>query len=399
MIDSKQCMEEAPKAAAQDRNPWPGVPLIARIDSDSYFENMNVRVRRSMSDFGNVRQRLRVEIDEAATQNEFARLANYILALSFETCRVVPVGKLETLGDFLDGAEYLSAGVDADGAADASLGGLRTFISTADEQRAANSILVANLASLQWGHDIVVHAIQLLTHGVFGLYRRKSADPRAVTKLFTADELDADIPAKTMELIRGLPDKLQGWCSFDKAVLLYSLVRKYRPEKVVEIGIFGGRSIVPIALALRDNKAGHVVGIESWAAEASVAAENAVENDIWWLTTDYVGIKRAFFSYMVEQELHPYIRILETTSARGLATLDIIPFAHIDGGHSPVGAAQDVTAVLARMPSGGVIVLDDVEWPSTRAAVEILMDTCRLLQVTGNAAQRDLPSCAAFEKL
>ena len=202
-----------------------------------------------------------------------------------------------------------------------------------------------------------------------------------------------------MELIRGLPDRLQGWCSFDKAILLYSLVRKYRPERVVEIGIFGGRSIVPIALALRDNKAGHVVGIESWAAEAAVAVENAVENDIWWLTTDYVGIKRAFFSYIVEEELHPYVRILETTSARGLATLDIIQFAHIDGGHSAVGAAQDVTSVLARMPSGGVIVLDDVEWPSTRAAVEILMDTCRLLEVTGNPAQHDLPSCAAFVKL
>lgn len=399
MIDGKQLMKKAPKAAAQDRNPWPGIPLIARIDSESYFENMNVRVRRAMSDFGNLRQRLRIEVDEAATQNEFALLANKLLALGFEACRVIPMGRLETIGDFLDGARYLSGGVDANGESDASLGQLRTFITMADDQRAAKGIPVASLASLQWGQDVVAHAMQLLTQGIFGLYRRKSADPRTVTKLFTADELDAAIPAKTAKLIRSLPDRLQGWCSFDKAILLYSLVRKYRPEKVVEIGIFGGRSIVPIALALRDNKAGHVVGIESWAAEATVAAENAVENDIWWLTTDYVGIKRAFLSYIVEEELHPYIRILETTSARGLATLDTIQFAHIDGGHSPVGAAQDVTAVLARMPSGGVIVLDDVEWPSTRAAVEILMDTCRLLEVTGNLAQRDLPSCAAFVKL
>ncbi|MBI2810794.1 MAG: class I SAM-dependent methyltransferase [Candidatus Melainabacteria bacterium] len=43
-----------------------------------------------------------------------------------------------------------------------------------------------------------------------------------------------------------------------------------KPERVVEIGVFGGKSLVPMACALRANQKGRIYGIDPWDNKESV---------------------------------------------------------------------------------------------------------------------------------
>src|SRR5271155_2865720 len=47
--------------------------------------------------------------------------------------------------------------------------------------------------------------------------------------------------------------QLEGWCSDLKATTLVDLVLKVRPQVIVEIGVWGGKSLVPMACALKAN--------------------------------------------------------------------------------------------------------------------------------------------------
>ena len=64
--------------------------------------------------------------------------------------------------------------------------------------------------------------------------------------------------------------QLEGWCSEQKAFILIDLIQKIRPKKIVEIGVWGGMSFVPMACALRANGSGKIFGIDPWESSASL---------------------------------------------------------------------------------------------------------------------------------
>jgi predicted O-methyltransferase YrrM len=64
--------------------------------------------------------------------------------------------------------------------------------------------------------------------------------------------------------------QLPGWCTKEKAYTLASLVIGTRPAVIVEVGVFGGRSFLPMALALKELGKGMAIGIDPWSPAASV---------------------------------------------------------------------------------------------------------------------------------
>lgn len=60
-----------------------------------------------------------------------------------------------------------------------------------------------------------------------------------------------------------------GWCTLEKAYALAAAVIMLRPSLVVEVGIWAGRSFVPMALALKQIGKGQIIGIDPWKAEES----------------------------------------------------------------------------------------------------------------------------------
>jgi predicted O-methyltransferase YrrM len=257
----------------------------------------------------------------------------------------------------------------------------------------------AKQARADYLRDMIVNCIIVLSNYVFNAYQWTGDDPRKASRFFDADSAVKSMSESSAKAIAASRDQLEGWCSPQKAALLYALAREHKPTTVVEIGIYGGRSIVPMALALRDNGAGSVYGIESWSPSASVKYRTNIGNDFWWMSLDYEKLKKAFFGFLGDHELFGVVRVIETTSDRAQHIFDEIDMLHIDGGHSIFGSAQDVVNYVAKVRRGGIVVFDDINWSSTAPALQIVIDSCRLLHVVEVDGNPGIPGCAAFMKI
>jgi predicted O-methyltransferase YrrM len=57
----------------------------------------------------------------------------------------------------------------------------------------------------------------------------------------------------------GYMDQLTGWCTKAKASVLMDIILKTKAETIVEIGVWGGKSLIPMACALRANGKGQSI--------------------------------------------------------------------------------------------------------------------------------------------
>jgi predicted O-methyltransferase YrrM len=196
-----------------------------------------------------------------------------------------------------------------------------------------------------------------------------------------SEQLPDGIPADVFALILEAEEKLAGWCSREKALTIARIILEERPKTCVEIGVFGGRSLMPCAAALRHNGEGEIYGIEAWSP--NIAIENATNevNDDWWSKIDFAGIKREFYRFAAATNLTSHLRLIEAPSGRAAALFDTIDYLHIDGSHSMLNAAEDVILYARKVRSGGIVVFDDVNWASTAPARELLGALCDIVTV------------------
>jgi predicted O-methyltransferase YrrM len=204
------------------------------------------------------------------------------------------------------------------------------------------------------------------------------------THLNDAEELIRRFPVLEKFLREGFA-AIEGWCTPYKAARLFALIKAVRPAICVEIGIYGGKSLLPQALALKDAGHGLIYGIDPWSAQAATATattheSNGIANDDWWLNLDFAAIKRGFYENMVRQDLTGPTAILETTSELAAPMLPAIDILHIDGSHSEIQAAADARLYLPKVRPGGFIWFDDCDWNSTATAISLLKEAADLIE-------------------
>jgi predicted O-methyltransferase YrrM len=176
----------------------------------------------------------------------------------------------------------------------------------------------------------------------------------------------------------GAMDQLEGWCSKNKASLLVDLVFMLKPKTIVEIGVWGGKSLVPMAYALKVTESGVIYGIDPWSNTASADGMDGVNYD-WWSTVDHMYILRHLRMKIMEFGLEDQIELIRATSefATPIHDIDIL---HVDGNHSEKAAMQDVNKWVPLVRKGGIIIFDDVTWAtstaSNSAAVKWLDEHC-----------------------
>ena len=54
----------------------------------------------------------------------------------------------------------------------------------------------------------------------------------------------------------------------------------------------------------------------------------------------------------------------------------MIEMLTIDGNHSELASCRDVRLYLPMVVSGGIVIADDTDWPTTQKAVEMLKAEC-----------------------
>ena len=247
--------------------------------------------------------------------------------------------------------------------------------------------------------EVCFNTANVIYKHIFDEYRLTATDPRTATNFFECSAVRNNCPQESRAIIDACRTTLQGWCSDDKTWLLYHLVREAKPEVAVEIGIYGGRSIIPIARALRDNGYGTVTGVEAWTAGAATEQVTNLGNNFWWACHDYAVIKKDFFNFVLSHDMQMQVNVIEANSAHAHHCLGPIDFLHIDGNHSAFSASQDVVNYFSKLKPGGIIVFDDINWPSTHPALEIVMQATQLLHVIPVHEESTIPGCAAFRKI
>lgn len=180
--------------------------------------------------------------------------------------------------------------------------------------------------------------------------------------------------------------RLPGWCTQGKAIHLQHLVGQLagaqrEPIRCAEVGVYGGRSLIAIALGLRDRGlGGFVLGIDPYSptvAAADAESEKAAE---WWRSNAELEKAHAVCLSSIEQlRLSEWCAVARTEGWRLAQLLSGLALAHIDGAHSEAAAMRDVQAFLPTVRSGGMVVLDDADWASLQPAVSWLSNSCDLV--------------------
>jgi predicted O-methyltransferase YrrM len=185
---------------------------------------------------------------------------------------------------------------------------------------------------------------------------------------------------------------LAGWCSAEKTAALIETIVSRKPQLCVEIGVFGGSSLIPQALALNYNGSGRVVGIDPWAKDAALEEMIADEHKNWWSKVDLDSIMAGCEAHIVKHKLS---RCCDLRRAKAEDVVEdfadaSIDLLHIDGNHSEALSFKDASLYLPKVKPGGLIFFDDIWWneggtePTTRKAIVFLKQECTTLRLVGD---------------
>lgn len=175
---------------------------------------------------------------------------------------------------------------------------------------------------------------------------------------------------------------LEGWCSFNKGSLLIDMVLMTDPQVIVEIGVWGGKSLIPMAFALRENGSGLIYGIDPWSSNESVKGMDGINKE-WWSQVNHQKILDGLVQKINQYGLKNQVVLIRQTSMQTEPIYDI-GLLHIDGNHSEDCSYNDVVKWVPLVKRGGIIIFDDVTWGTTGKAVQWLDENCiRFAEVKG----------------
>lgn len=188
--------------------------------------------------------------------------------------------------------------------------------------------------------------------------------------------LSPEFRRELQDRIETMITPLQGWGTVEKGMRLAELVLASEAEISVEIGVFGGRGLLPLALAHQILGTGYAVGIDPWEVTASLEGENTPENDEWWRSIDHDAIYVGFIEALVGASLVRESRIMRESAETAVRLFpdESISVLHQDGNHSERVSTREVELWTPKLKPGGYWVFDDTDWASTRRAQERLAE-------------------------
>jgi len=182
------------------------------------------------------------------------------------------------------------------------------------------------------------------------------------------------LPPALREAIRGAIGALEGWCSLGKSERMCEVIIERRCRLVIELGVFGGRSLAPMALTLKHLGSGTAFGIEAYDPAVATAEETDANNDGWWRALDFGAIKRPLLDFVLRHDLALVLKLVELSSDEAFRAFDSprfrgkVDFLHVDGAHAQAQVMRDVLQWTRLLAPDAVVVLDDIHWPGVQAA-------------------------------
>jgi hypothetical protein len=185
-----------------------------------------------------------------------------------------------------------------------------------------------------------------------------------------------DLRASLRARIEACIVSLHGWTTVDKGLRLAELVVTAQAGVSVELGVFGGRGTISMAIGHEALGRGCVVGVDPWEAAASLEGVNAPENDEWWGRIDHEAIYQSFLKALADSRLESFCRVLRQRShvAAGEFADGSISVLHQDSNHSEQVSSAEVDLWTPKLRAGGYWVADDTDWATTQRAQQLLVE-------------------------
>ncbi|MCK0206465.1 glycosyltransferase [Starkeya koreensis] len=198
---------------------------------------------------------------------------------------------------------------------------------------------------------------------------------------------------KLADLLFSIPVDMGGGSALDKIYVMAGLAGRLGLKSYVEIGVYRGRSLLPMALSFAA-RGGRSYGIDPYLRSA------AYEQDIppaqfdavtaFIEATDYDAVHDEFLRRRDEVKLASSCELLRETSARAGGLLRargiLADMVHIDGNHDRAHALADVMNYIGIMTDGAILVLDDIDWPSVGDALSYAKERMSLVFETATYA-------------
>lgn len=184
-----------------------------------------------------------------------------------------------------------------------------------------------------------------------------------------------DITAALRERISASIAPLHGWTTPEKGVRLAELILETQADVSVEIGVFGGRGTISMAMGHQCLGKGYVVGIDPWEVTASLEGVNDPANDEWWRTVDHDAIYEHFLTALLQHGVARQCRIMRERSDTALRLFldESVSVLHQDGNHSEQITVAEVDMWTPKLKPGGYWISDDVDWATTQNAQTLLL--------------------------
>ena len=152
------------------------------------------------------------------------------------------------------------------------------------------------------------------------------------------------------------------------------------PKRCVELGVFGGRSLISQGFALRHLNCGVIAGVDPWRKQDALEGENPANRE-WWSKCDIEEIHRRAMAAIWDNNLESHVSIIRNASQHAAALFDEIDMLMIAGNHSEVASMRDVELWVPKLRKGSYIFADDANWEGPQKAYARLQEMADLVAI------------------
>jgi predicted O-methyltransferase YrrM len=173
-----------------------------------------------------------------------------------------------------------------------------------------------------------------------------------------------------------------GGASPFKGAVLAQLIVEHRARTIVEIGVLHGRGALALCVGAQAVPGAHVWGVDPYdvGSYRDPAQGHALGDEIagWLATFDFEAACRGMLDRIRAAGMEQVFTLLRRPSLEGaqhfpLASIDLL---HIDGDHGREAVEADVEAWLPRVRPNGLVVFDDVSWPTIAPVAAAVRPRC-----------------------
>jgi predicted O-methyltransferase YrrM len=169
----------------------------------------------------------------------------------------------------------------------------------------------------------------------------------------------------------------EGWCSWYKAMAMRKYITDRKLTKIVELGVWRGKSLLPMAATVKKRKEGLVIGIDPYSVSEAIQDYGEDLNERT-KALDFEGAYQSVLKNIEKFELQDYCKLIRKTSTEAAADISMIDLLHIDANHSESHVLNDVNLYLPKVIPGGIIWFDDSDWAGVESTIKKTLEGGRV---------------------